>query len=293
MQRAAINPFRLIKSAGNQKESRHPVLGLFNPAPRPRAGSTISILAFSVALCWLGPGLTTKTLGQGDTRASIRQHDRLSLQPEADKMRRRLGKRFNAAGLEKSILTGFVTIGNERPQIRIIRTQEDDGEHVSVALGGGQPTLLWTRNDGALSNGARAGGDERGLLERIVLDSPDQFIQAQLSGASYFTVARNVRPQEAGDSPAYTGPTWDLVRIGVPQGLQNKPLSPWRLYYINHSTGLIDKVISQEQGVTIVAELSGWANDGGELEPTLIRWSRGGQVLMELSLNNIGHGPKQ
>ncbi|MBZ5555629.1 MAG: hypothetical protein LAO21_23225 [Acidobacteriia bacterium] len=209
-------------------------------------------------------------------------------------MRRRLGKRFNAAGLEKSTLTGFLTMGNERSHIRIVRTQGDDGEQVALAFGGGQPTLLWTRNDGVLSNGARAVGDERGLVERIVLDSPDQFIQAQLSGASYFTVARNVRPHEAGDSPTYTGPTWDIVRIGEPQALlQNKPLSPWRLYYINHSTGLIDKVISQEQGGAIVAEFGGWVNDGGELEPTLIRWTRGGQVVMELSLNNIGHGPRQ
>ena len=74
---------------------------------------------------------------------------------------------------------------------------------------------------------------------------------------------------------------------------QNKPLSLWRLYYINSSTGLIDKVISQEQREIVTANLSGWINQGGEQVPTHITWTINKQVVMELSLNNVVYGPKQ
>lgn len=99
---------------------------------------------------------------------------------------------------------------------------------------------------------------------------PKRFVLAQLRGASYYTEARNVRPEEAGGSDSYTGPVWDLVRVGEPKrGAQAKPQSPWRLYYINTSTGLIDKIVSEEQGETITAEISGWTNQNGELAPGL------------------------
>ena len=126
------------------------------------------------------------------------------------------------------------------------------------------------------------------------MDSPDQFVLAQLRGASYYVVARSVRPKEVGADPGYAGPLWDVVRVGEALGTDARSVqSRWRLYYINTRTGLIDKVASSDQDGPIVAEFSGWANNGDEQDPTVIRWMRGGQLVMELSLNNIGHGPRQ
>jgi hypothetical protein len=148
--------------------------------------------------------------------------------------------------------------------------------------------------DGARSNDISAIGSLRELIERLALDSPDQFVLAQLRGASYHTVARDVRPAEAGGSDDYTGPRWDLVRIAEPSRLtQNRPRSLWRLYYINSSTGLIDKVVSQEQGKTITAEFSGWITQGGETIPTRIMWKLNKRVVMDLAITNGAHGPKQ
>jgi hypothetical protein len=137
-----------------------------------------------------------------------------------------------------------------------------------------------------------ANGVERSLIERVTLDSPDQFIQAQLRMASYYTIARNVMPPEANGGDEYNGPVWDVVRITEPKGEGGgRPLGPIRHYFLNSSTGLPEKVVSDEQGQTIVAELSGWINQGGELLPTRIVWSRDKQIIMELTVKGFFAGP--
>ena len=192
-----------------------------------------------------------------------------------------------------SVLVGALTLGSERYTAQITRRQDDDDERVMIALNGG-PAGAWSGLNGALSGGAAATDSLRSLVERLALDSPDQFILAQLRGSAYYTVARMVRLSEAGDSDTYTGPLWNVVRVSEPPALtQNKPRSLWRLYYINTATGLIDKVISQEQGQTIVAEMSGWVPQNGEQIPTRISWTVNKQVVMEFSLTNVSLGPRQ
>jgi hypothetical protein len=212
-----------------------------------------------------------------------RLHSRLALQPEADKQRRRLGRRFLAPGREVSILLGTIALGSDRYAVRIVRSRDDDDERLTIALNGGGQTLTWSGLNGALSSGAEAIGSLRALAERLALDSPDQFILAQLRGAAYFTVARDVRPAEVGGAGDYTGPRWDVVRITEPVSAgQNKPQSLWRLYYINTATGLIDKVISQERGQTITAEFSAWTNSSGEIMPAHTTWRLDNQAVMDL-----------
>lgn len=227
--------------------------------------------------------------------ASSRLHSRLSFQPEANKMRRRLGQRFTRPGGEMAISSGTLTVDGQVHPISIIRTQDEvDGERVAIAVDGGAPLLSWNPRDGAMSNGAIPAAKERSLIERIVLDSPDQFVLAQTRGASYYAIAQNVIPVPDDNSESYSGPSWDLVRIAEPQhGAFNKPENLWRIFYINSATGLIDKILYDEQGSTVTCELSGWTNRAGEWGPSLIRWSRAGQLLMELSVNNVNRGPKQ
>jgi len=228
------------------------------------------------------------------TPARGRLLDRLTLQPEADRQRRRLGQRFLAPGRELSVQVGAVTLGADRQTVRIMRSQDDDGERLTIALGGGSPSLTWSGVDGAKSNGDQATGSLRQLIERLALDSPDQFVLAQLRGASYYTVARMAMPAEVGDPLKYSGPVWDLVRVAEPSHLtQGRPQSLWRLYYINSSTGLMDKVVSQEQGQTITAEISGWVTQNGETIPTHTVWKLNDQVVMDLILTNVTHNPKQ
>jgi hypothetical protein len=223
----------------------------------------------------------------------VKLQSRLSLQPEANKLRRRLGKRFIVAGKERSILVGTLTVGTQRSQVTVIRTQDDEGEKVEIALGVGPPSLTWNGTDGAKSAGKVADDVERSLIERLALDSPDQFVLAQLRGASYYTIARAAGSSGASDSKDYNGPFWDVVRVGEPeQATVNAPLSKWRIFHINTTTGLIDRIISQEQGEIVVAEISEWTDQGGEKVPTHISWSRGGKVGMELSLNNVAIGAR-
>lgn len=256
----------------------------------------VTLVTFAARAWWAETNPTAKQDGVGaqPTPARGNLRNKLSLQPEADRLRRRLGQRFLAQGREVSVLLGTLTLGSERSTVRIVRSQGDDDERLTIALNGGQPTLSWSSTDGARSGNDPATGSVRELIERIALDSPDQFILAQARGASYYTVARMVRPPEAGNSRDYKGPVWDVVRIGEPASItQNKPQSLRRLYYINSATGLIDKIFSREQGETITAEVSGWVNQGGEQVPTRLAWFRNKQMVMELTVNNVSHSPRQ
>jgi hypothetical protein len=246
---------------------------------RPEPGSSNSHLT----------GLTPST-----AVAPSRAHTKLRLQPEADRLRRRLGQRFSTVGRELSVLLGTVSLGSERYAVRIGRSQNNDEEQLTVSLNGGQSNFTWNTRDGVRSGNNSVSGSLRALVERLALDSPDQFILAQLRGASYYTVARAVRPEEAADIAGYTGPVWDVIRVAEPSRAgTNRPLGLWRLYYLNTATGLIDKVVSQEQGQPLIAEFSGWGNLGGELAPARVTWKQNNQVVMDLSLSNVTFGPRQ
>jgi hypothetical protein len=101
-------------------------------------------------------------------------------------------------------------------------------------------------------------------------------------------MARNVRPAEAGNSDDYEGPVWDMVRvIESTSRSNNKPASDWRIYYIDGSTGLIDKILSQEGGENVIAQVSSWVEQDGEILPARITWTKDKQVQMELSISNV------
>jgi hypothetical protein len=211
----------------------------------------------------------------------------LSLQPEAFNMGRRLGQRFAANKRDQSTLIGTLTIGAERTVVTTVRKQTDDGEEVEVAIAGSPGIFTWDTKQGALSAGARATGTDRDVIERIVLDSPDQFVLGQLRGASYYTIARNVRPEGMTDN--YRGPLWNIVRVDDPEKDEMKrPRSPWRLYYVNVATGLIDRIESEVQGQRISAAFT-WADVNGEKVPAQITWIHQTQILMHYSLTNFSH----
>lgn len=217
----------------------------------------------------------------------------ISVRPEVFSFSHRVGRRFGAPGREVSMLSGTLVVGSERQRVRVIRLQQEGGERVEIALGGGPPSLTWSAGQGALSAGGAANDDERAIMERLIYDSADQFVLAQLRGASYYVVARDARPPGDDGAESYAGPLYTVVRVGEPetggQGAQGRT----RLYYVNAQTGLIDKILSTEHGEQVVAELSGWTNQQGELLPTRTTWRRQGQVLMELSIDGASHGPRQ
>jgi hypothetical protein len=231
------------------------------------------------------PTSALPSLNQQGSSRKLRYYDRLGLQPAADRMRRKLGRRFQQSGREISESTGTLTVGAERHAIVIVRTRDDDGERVSIGLDGGPLKYTWNGNDGSQSQGKSATGVERSLIERVVFDSPEQFVLAQLRGDAYYTAARAVRPAEAGGSDDYRGPIWDVIQLTEPNDRPNKPESASRLYYINNATGLIDRTLSRDQSGAIAAEFADWVDLGGDMLPLRTTWTLDKQVVMELVLS--------
>ncbi len=232
-----------------------------------------------------------------DASPSVQQAGRsrgrsLALQPEAFKLGLRLGRRFREAGREVSVLSGKLTLGGESRAVVIRRVRGEEGESLEIALADAAP-YTWDERGGVRQSGRAEEGEKRLMVERLALDSPDQFVLAQTRGASYYTVARRVRADEGG-SDGYAGPLYDLVRVDEPRGEGvASPVSPWRIYHLNSDTGLPGKVSYEEDGGKIEVTISGWAEHDGELQPSRISWTRESRPLMELTLTNVSHGPKQ
>ena len=210
----------------------------------------------------------------------------LSLQPEASRVARQLGKRFGPSSRATSVLSGHLTDAEGQRPLIISRRQTDAGE--TVELRSANSSMTWSAEDGVKTTASALTDSERLLLERLLFDSPDNFVLAQLRGASYFTVARNVRPTEANDG--YDGPLWNLVRVDEPRADENRrALSTWRIFYINVLTGLPDRVEYQLNGKEIRAEFLEWTEQQGEKSASHIRWSSDGQPLMEYRATSISH----
>ena len=222
----------------------------------------------------------------------IRYFERLALQPAASLMGRQLGPRFVGPGREVTQATGTLAIGSDHHAIAIVRSRDDDGERLAMGLDGGPLSYTWSAKDGAQAQGKIPSPADRSFIERVTFDSPDQFVLAQLRGASYFTVGRGVRPPEAASLETYNGPTWDVIQVNEPPGLATKPESPGRLYYINNATGLLDKTLASDQLGKIQTSFSNWINQSGDMIPARVTWSRSGQVIMELSLAQVTSSPR-
>jgi hypothetical protein len=210
----------------------------------------------------------------------------LLLQPEAFKLARKLGSRFLADETKTSVVSGTLTIGADERTMQLARKQTEDGESVEIQITGWPTPLTWDSKQGGVASGRSATGSDRVLIERLVFDSPDQFVLMQFRGASYYKVARAVRPIGATDD--YNGPLWTIVRVDDPeQDEAKRPGSRWRLYYLNTTTGLIDRIESEIEGKRIVAEISSWTEQNGEKVPARIVWMRDGQTLMQYRLTNF------
>ena len=248
------------------------------------ASLVVVVSATSVILISASPEspLTTAPVTQPGKERRLRN---LSLQPEAFKVSRRLGTRFNPKAGGSTITSGTLLVGTEQQTATIIRRQTDDGESVDVVLRG--RTLRWNAREG-LGGPSSPTAAERLLAEQLILDSPDQFVLAQLRGASYFVVARNVRPADAGDG--YAGPLWTLVRVDEPKQSENaQPLSTWRIYYINAQSGLPDRIEYQVNGEEIRTDFLEWAEQNGENSPSRVTWSIAGRVVMEYQTTSVTH----
>jgi hypothetical protein len=218
-------------------------------------------------------------LGTTQTQARPRTKN-LRLQPEAASVNRRLGNRFTLSGQAESIISGALTLAGNQKLATIIRRQTESGEFVEVLLAGRR--LTWSNAEGIKTTGGSVTEPERLLIERLIFDSPDQFVLAQLRGASYYTITRNLRPPDAGEN--YSGSLWRLVRISEPQGFDEvTPKSRWRLYYINEVTELIDRVVCELDGQQIEASIR-WTANNGEQIASNTKWTRNGQTIMEFDV---------
>jgi hypothetical protein len=249
---------------------------------------TLAILTLSVSVVVIITRASSES-GLAKTSRPVRVNTsirNLSFQPEAIRIARRLGKRFDTVSRAKSVTYGNLTTAEGQQPMIIIRRQTAGGETVELRLANHE--LSWTVETGAKAPGNGPTEAERLLLERLIFDSPDNFVLAQLRGASYLTVARNVRPPAASDD--YNGSLWTIVRLDEPHADETVQLkSKWRLYYINSNTGLIDRIVSRLEDKTVEAQIVSWTEHVGEKVPAKIIWSIDGREAMSYQVTSVSY----
>ena len=250
-------------------------------------GASLASLALAASVILVSRASTESATPNNGTQSRPPNRFRnLVLQPEAAALNRRIGNRFKSNNA-RSVLSGQLSVRNDRQLVTIVRSQTDSGENVELVLNGRKFT--WSDIEGIKATSDSPTESERLLVERLIFDSPDQFVLAQLRGASYQTIVRNLRPTDAGDD--YSGPLWTMVRVNDPQTDGSvAPTSPWRLYYINSNSGLIDRVVSDLGGENVEASIVQWTEHNGEKVPSHIRWTMNGQTLMEYQLTSFSQG---
>ena len=243
-------------------------------------GTSLAILACATSVVLIARATSRPavvvTTDPPQTRTTAGRKN-LSLQPEAARVNRRLGNRFNSSVQSDTTMTGVLTIGKTQQTVTINRRQEQSGELVELVLPNSRFT--WNAREGIKAGSGSLSQVDRLFVERLIFDAADQFVLAQLRGASYYTVATNQRPDDAGE--AYAGPLWNVVRVSEPQsGSDTAPSSAWRLFYINTSTDLIDRIVCELDGRTVEATIQ-WTEESGEKIPTHLKWTTQGGTLME------------
>ena len=248
-------------------------------------------LPIVILACAVSAVLIRGTSSQTPVETRTGKMRNLSLQPEAFKLSRRLGNRFAPSRQTSSTLVGTLITGTVQQDVNVVRRQTSTGEEVGIGVAGA--ALTWSDVEGPGASRANVNDGQRVLIERLVFDSPDQFVLAQLRGSSYYTVARNVRA-DLGGSDNYDGPLWDVVRVEEPHTeATRRPLSNARQYYINVQTGLIDKIVSEVRGEKIEANVLQWVDQGGEKIPSHIVWKRGEETMQEFRLTSFAIQPQQ
>ena len=248
-------------------------------------------LPIVILVCAVSAVLIRGTSSQTAVQPRTGKMRNLSLQPEAFKLSRRLGNRFESSRQTSSTLVGALITGTLQQEVNVVRKQTSSGEEVGIGVA--NAALTWSDVEGLGASGANVNEGQRMLIERLVLDSPDQFVLAQLRGASYYTVARNVR-SDLGGSDDYTGPLWDVIRVEEPdRGATRRPLSNSRLYYVNVQTGLIDKIVSEVREEKIEANVLQWVDQGGEKVPSHIVLKRSNETVQEFRVTSFTVQPQQ
>ena len=248
---------------------------------------TVLLWTFPIVIlaCAVSAVLIRGTSSQTPVETRTGKMRNLSLQPEAFKLSWRLGNRFASSRQTSSTLAGTLITGTVQQDVNVVRRQTSTGEEVGIGVAGA--ALTWSDVEGPGASRANVNDGQRVLIERLVFDSPDQFVLAQLRGSSYYTVARNVRA-DLGGSDNYDGPLWDVVRVEEPHTeATRRPLSNSRQYYLNVQTGLIDKIVSEVRGEKIEANVLQWVDQGGEKIPSHIVWKRGEETVQEFRLTSF------
>lgn len=250
------------RSSGSSSEKR--VATIKHDAPRPQAAPT---------------------------QSAIQHVRRARLGRQFHKLLDVLGNRLEHPGKERLTMEGTLNLKGGSGDTPFTLVNEFPDRLRLVRQGGG--TVIFNGQRAAKAEGALDGAEEA-LLETLVNDTAEHFLQLQMSGSSARFLGPRFRLDDGTDAN-YAGPFYDIYQVADLVTVGSEPRGQTKLYYFNSETQVLERVRYQlaRGGVTVNVEtrLEGWQKVEGQQVPTRIARLENGQVVFQLAVTRAGLAP--
>lgn len=217
--------------------------------------------------------------------------NRARLRPDVRNILTACGDRFEKPGKERLVLTGTITRPKEadsEPHAFRIISELGGALRVEEQVGAQLQVTVFNRGRVLKRNGVITGRDQD-LLETLVFDTLDHFVESQANGQAIRMIGSRFR-LDGGTEEDYTGPVYELYQVSDHVEIGEKSRIQPKFLYFNTNTLLLDRIHYEVSrlGLTVRAEveLGNWTDAAGQKVPGMIVRKENGQTTLTLAISS-------
>jgi hypothetical protein len=200
-----------------------------------------------------------------------------------------LGNRVQVPGNERTTFTGDFTDSDGTRSVLLIQQLPELIRLTGFSRGA---VLLF---DGDRPRAGLTSAQE-GVIESLVLDTPEGLFSAIQRGAAARLIGRNFGPDPHRE-PDSDRPRYDIYELAVAARTRTDETLRFKRYYFDTRTGLLlsTRYYDQRDGrrVRIETRFSGWSKVSGSLYPSQIERYEDGKLDFRFAAKTVSSGPQQ
>ncbi len=202
---------------------------------------------------------------------------------------RAMGYRLQRPGKERLTLAGTLTLDGQTSAFTLV--SEFPGRFRLALTGiGGVRVLVFDKRD---AGRPAAEGRDADLLETLVFDAPEHFLDGQARGLAARLIGTRLRDGEG--EPEGAGAFHDIYQVADTVGLGRAPRRRSKLYLVNSNTQLLDRVRyeggSEAEQVRVEIAFE-WQQVEGQRVPRRVTRMEDGRTVMTLDVSSATVGPR-
>jgi hypothetical protein len=197
-----------------------------------------------------------------------------------------LGDRLEKPGRERLSVTA--TLSRAGAQAEEVTAVFEFPDRLRLARQkGGQARVIAFDGEQVKTVGNPLDEAEQDLLETLVYGSAEHFFDTQMQGMATRFLGSRFRLDD-GSSPDYSGPYYDVYKVGDQVKTAGGPREQLKLYYFNSDTLLLERVVYEinRNGSTVKVEerLGDWTREQGQQVARRIERFENGEPVFVLTI---------